>query len=195
MKGIFKGKLIIMSFQSVARIWVLGAVLGLVLPAALSAREAIAAERIVLKYKIFEASIPVAELAELAETGEVSPTLDGYLTLAQQEPRRVRQALTHQIEVDALLLDRVLNSRMGEAILDQVGETIYPPSQTANQEAIRAALVMSAQDDDRINLIEVMQNYPTEEVYVDVDRLVATYEQINAFQRRLGEIMEQIDIF
>lgn len=180
-----------MLFQSVARIWVLGAILGLVLPAP----EAIAAERIVLKYKIFETSIPVAELAELAETGEVSPTLDRYLALAQQEPRRVRRALTHPIEVDPLLLDRVLNSRMGEAILDQVGETIYPPSQMADQQAMRSALVMSAQDDDRLNLIEVMQNYPTEAVYVDVDRLVATYNQINAFQRRLGEIMEQINLF
>jgi hypothetical protein len=39
-------------------------------------------------------------------------------------------------------------------------------------------------------MIEVIQNYPTDEVVVDGDRLVAAYGQLQAIQERFGGLIE-----
>jgi len=146
---------------------------------------AIAAERVVLKYRILRESISVAELTQLAATGQVSPKLQAYLKLAQQSPESLRQPLVKPIGVNRRLLDRVLNSRPGEILLDQVGQVIHPPSNQANRQALRSALVLSATPDNQITLIEVLQNYPTSEVEVEGDRLEDTYRQLKTWSDRL----------
>lgn len=146
---------------------------------------AIAAERVVLKYRILRESISVAELTQLAETGQTSPKLKAYLKLAQQSPESLRQPLVKPIGVNRRLLDRVLNSRPGEILLDQVGPVIHTPSNQANRQALRSALVLSATPDNQITLIEVLQNYPTSEVEVEGDRLEDTYRQLKTWSDRL----------
>lgn len=146
---------------------------------------AIAAERVVLKYRILRESISVAELTQLAATGQASPKLQAYLKLAQQSPESLRQPLVKPIGVNRRLLDRVLNSRPGEILLDQVGQVIHPPSNQASRQALRSALVLSATPDNQITLIEVLQNYPTPEVEVEGDRLEDTYRQLKTWSDRL----------
>jgi hypothetical protein len=150
----------------------------------------IAAEQVVLKYSILRQSVSVAELTTLAETGETSRSLRRYLRLAGKQPEEVRQTLTEEAEVNVILVDRGLNNPVGDRVLDQIGEAIYPPSGEASREALRSALVLSASDDNRISLIEVIQNYPTDEVVVDGDRLVAAYGQLQAIQERFGDLIE-----
>lgn len=146
---------------------------------------AIAAERVILKYRILRQSVSVPELTQLAETGQASPTLQAYLKLAQQDPQRLRQPLIQPIHVNRLLLDRVLNSSPGEVLLDQVGQVIHTPSNRANRQALRSALVQSATPDNRITLIEVLQNYPTAEIEVEGDRLEDAYRQLKTWSDRL----------
>lgn len=159
------------------------------------AATALGSEQVILKYRLLQASFSVDELSELAETGEVSPALRAHLRLARKEPEELRQIITQEATIDALVLDRVLNSPIGEGMLDQVGTAIYTPSRRANRQAMRSAIVLSAQDDDRISLIEVMQNYPTQEVYVDGERLIAAYNQFQTLQDRLEDIRNVLDIF
>lgn len=146
---------------------------------------AIAAERVMLKYRILRQSVSVPELTQLAETGQPSPALKAYLKLAQQEPQRLRQPLVQPIHVNRRLLDRVLNSPPGEVLLDQVGQVIHTPSNRANRQALRSALVLSATPDNEITLIEVLQNYPTSEIEVEGDRLEDTYRQLKTWSDRL----------
>jgi len=51
---------------------------------------AIAAEQVVLKYRIFRESISVEELTTFAETGELSTSLRLNFALARQNPKVVR---------------------------------------------------------------------------------------------------------
>ena len=87
----------------------------------LSSTSAIAADQVVLKYRIFEESISVKELTTFAQTGELSSSLKINLALARQNPKVVRQYLTEPVKVNFLLLDRLLNSSIGEVVLDEVG--------------------------------------------------------------------------
>lgn len=149
---------------------------------------AFAAERVVLKYGIFRESLSVEELSTFAETGEVSPLLKVNLALARQDPKAIRQYLTQPVKVNAVFLDRALNSQIGNIILDRVSQVISTPSQRANRQALRAALVLSANQDGQVSLIEIIKNYPTNEVEVDGDRLQGAYRQLRRLQTNLQDL-------
>lgn len=154
----------------------------------LSSNSAIAAEQVVLNYRSFSESISVEELSNFAETGELSTSLQLNLALARQEPKEIRQYLTQQVLVNVLLLDRVLNSPIGNFVLDEVSQALHTPSRRADRQALRSALVLSASGDGNITLIETIQNYPTAVVEVEGDHLESAYRQL----RRLGGILQDL---
>ncbi|RMH75466.1 MAG: alpha/beta hydrolase [Cyanobacteria bacterium J007] len=142
-----------------------------------------AAQRIVLLYGPMRAPISVAELSDFARTGELSPALSGYLGLANQEPEKVREHLTKSVQVKAVLLDRVLNHQLGERLLRQVGRGLRTPSGERNEQALRAALVLSASDDDEIHLMEILENYPAESLEVDLAEMSRLYRKLQFLER------------
>ncbi|MEP0868352.1 alpha/beta hydrolase [Trichocoleus desertorum AS-A10] len=157
----------------------------------LSSSNAIAAEQVVLKYKILREKISVQELTRLTETGTPSPALATYLKLAGKSPEDIRQPLTQVVKVNPRLLDRVLNSWAGNAVLDQISPAIHTPSNQANRQALRAALTLSASPDGKLTLMEVLQNYPTQEVEVEGDRLVGAYRQLSRLSDRLENLLNR----
>ncbi|MDJ0702854.1 MAG: alpha/beta hydrolase [Leptolyngbyaceae cyanobacterium MO_188.B28] len=155
--------------------------------------DAIAAHRVLLKYGALSRAIAVDELTLLAETGEVSSTLSALLDTAGEDPETLRQGLTEELEVSPVLLDQILNSSLGEWALDQVGEAIHPPSGRASRQALRAAFVLSASDDNQVTPLEVIQNYPTAEVQVEGDRIQDTYVQVVAVVEDPARLLENLD--
>lgn len=150
---------------------------------------ATAAEYVILRYRRFSRTVPVSALVALAEHGETPGVLGGLLRQAGQDPQPVRSALTRPMTADPVVLDRVLNTTPGGWLLDQVGTTIYPPSGERSRQALRSALVLSAADDNQITLLEVLQNYPTEAVVVEGDRIEATYNRLAQFLRPLSILL------
>ncbi|MGG6267729.1 alpha/beta hydrolase [Leptolyngbya sp. AN03gr2] len=153
--------------------------------ALLVSTQAMAAERVTFKYKILRESVSVPELTAFAQTGQASPDLQTYFRLSGQRPDTVRQTLTRPIKVNPVLLDRVLNSPLGNGVLDQLGQAIQTPRGGAERQALRAALVLSASGDGTITILEILQNYPTQEVVVDGDRIEGAYRRLNEFVDRL----------
>ena len=151
----------------------------------LSGLGADASERAVLKYRILQASVSVPELARFAKTGEVSTSVGFYIKMAGTAPQDVRRPLNEEVKVNHFLLSRVLNTPVGEVLLDQISQVIHTPDNLANRQSLRAALVSSALVDGKITLIETLQNYPTQQVHVEGDRLVEVYNQLNQLARRL----------
>ncbi|KJH70958.1 alpha/beta hydrolase [Aliterella atlantica] len=170
---------------------------------ALSSGSALAAEKVVLTYRIFRQSISVEEMSTFAQKGELSSSLRVNLALARQDPKVIRRYLTESVTVNPVLLDRVLNSPVGNIVLDEISQAIHTPSRRADRQALRAALVLSAAQDypegsansDRnISLIEVIENYPAAEVIVDGDRLERAYRQLRQFERGLPDLLRRISI-
>lgn len=153
---------------------------------------AIAAEQVVLKYRIFRESISVEELSTFAQTGELSTSLRINLALARQDPKAIRGYLTEPVKVNPVFLERVLNSPVGNVVLDQVSQVVHTPSDRANRQALRSALVLSASRDGEITLIETIQNYPTPEVEVEGDRLESAYRLLRRLEGRLEDLLEPI---
>ena len=153
---------------------------------------AAAAEKVVLKYSAIRMTLPLSELEVFAETGKMSPGLEMLLGKAKKDPEAVRRYLTRSVKVSQRFLDQTLNSKVGEVILDEVGQVIRTPSGNANREALRSALVLSATNDNEITLLETMKNYPSPEVYVEGDRLVEAYGKLVALSENLGGVSERL---
>ncbi|MEG3971801.1 alpha/beta hydrolase [Microcoleus sp. T2B6] len=151
-----------------------------------------AAEKVVLKYSAIRMTLPVSELESFADTGKMSPALEMLLGKAKKDPEAVRNSLTRPVKVSQSFLDQTLKSKVGEIILDEVGQVIRTPSGNANREALRSALVLSATNDNEITLLEAMKNYPTPEVYVEGDRLVEAYGKLVALSEQLGGVSERL---
>lgn len=160
----------------------------------LTAAPAQAADQVVLKYRVFERSIAVSDLTQFAETGELNRPLRRYIRLSGQQPERVRETLTQEFAVSPLVLDRLLNSPIGETALGQLSQAIYPSSREADETALRSALVLSATDDGQISFIEVLRNYPTPQVYIDGERLAEAYSQLRALSDRIGPLLQDIGL-
>ena len=173
--------------------------LSVIIALSLSNGRVLAAETVLLKYRIFRESIAVKELTTFAQTGELSTSLRVNLALAKQEPKTIRKYLTESVAVSPVLLDRVLNSPIGNVVLDQIGEAIHTPSRKADRQALRAALVLSASSDrngsgakNSISLIEVIQNYPTSEVEVEGEVLERAYRQLRQLGGNLQDLLLKI---
>lgn len=147
-----------------------------------------AAEQVILKYSILRESVSVEELSTLANTGEASKSLRNYLKLANKQPEELRALLNNNVDVDPVFLSKVLNSFAGGMVLDPVGEVIHTPSKRANRESLRGALVTSALNDKNIRVIEIFENYPTQEIHVDGDRLAEIYQSIEGLVSKMPRL-------
>ena len=154
---------------------------------ALTASRGMAAETLVFRYGVFGESISVPQLTEFAQTGQVSPALRSYFRLFHQKPNAIRRTLNREVKVGLLTLDRFLNSPTGERVLDQLGEAIQTPVGEANRQALRAAIVLSAKD-NQVSLIEVLQNYPTRQLYIDGRAVERTYRQVSRVTKQIQSL-------
>jgi hypothetical protein len=162
---------------------------------AIAAAPCIAAEQVVMKYQIFRRSVAVTDLTQFAETGETSRPLRAYLRMSGQNPTKIRETLTKPVKADAVTLDQVLNSFVGDIALGQLTQYIYTSSRKEDGKAIRAALVLSASGDNEISILEILQNYPTQEVILDGDKIIDAYQEIEGLNDTLNRLLEGIDLF
>ncbi|MDZ8110159.1 MAG: alpha/beta hydrolase [Nostoc sp. DedQUE12a] len=144
-----------------------------------SSNNANAAEQVILKYGDFQGPISVQELNQFAETGKTTPTLRAYLQAAQQEPALARRALKAGIKADRTFLNNLLSSWAGPVLVNQIGEVVHPPAGELNQQALRTALSESIKQNGEVTLLGAIQNYPSNSVELEGDRLIVVYERLS----------------
>lgn len=158
--------------------------------------QANAAEKVVIKAGIHQASIPLEDLQNFAETGQVSPALEDILRVSKSDSEKTRKALTKEVPVNLLWADKALNHPLGEILLDQISVVIHPPTTTANRAALRSAIVLSASEDNQVSLLEIIENYPASELQVEGERIVEASEKLGRLSQGVKEAMRKIpDIF
>lgn len=135
-------------------------------------------KQLVFTFGSFRPSFSIDELTAFAETGAVPSSMDFYLRLANLKPKILRSVLTREVSVELGFLDSTLNSLLGEYALFQIGQIIHTRTHKANIQALRAGLVLSVRSDNRFSLIEFLQNYPLQQVYVDGIKLASIAREV-----------------
>jgi hypothetical protein len=132
-----------------------------------SSASAIAAETINFSRGIASQSVSLEELETFAQTGEISPALNFLFKFTGHNPETIRLLLVQEIPIDAVTTSNLLNSPIGGYILDRASTIVNTGASRGNREALRGALIESAEGDSKISLLEVWDNYPTKKVVVD----------------------------
>jgi hypothetical protein len=148
------------------------------------------AEQVVFRYGIIRQRLAVAELTDFAQGKETSPVMQRYLERANANPAEVKRALNEPITISPTTLKSVLDNPAGDRMLDELGKMIQTPNDQENREALRSALVASAAKDNQVTVLEVIQNYPSDEIHLDVKRMVRTYSRVG---KSAQEALTQVD--
>jgi hypothetical protein len=98
--------------------------------------------------------------------------------------------LNQQFQVSASLLDTILHPILREYALFRVGQIIHTPSRSANIQALRSAIMFSVLEGDRLSFLEVLQHYPTHEMYINRVALLNTIRTTDAFVQDRGRDLE-----
>ena len=135
----------------------------------LTALPSLAAERVVLAYGSLEISIPVDSLDAFAREGQVDDNLDAYLRRVSPEDREAfQEILLSPVALSPVMLSRFLYSSSGEVLLEYLGNLIQTDSRLNGFYALRSAVVLAAEDDRGLSLLNVLQQFPTPTVRVDL---------------------------
>ncbi|MGJ3247037.1 MAG: alpha/beta hydrolase [Elainellaceae cyanobacterium] len=138
------------------------------------------AEQILFSYGLLQPSFSMDDLERFAHTGDVPDGWQLYFSLAQIDREALQQLLTQEVAVNLSVVDHMLNSSLGERVLSYLGHIVHTPSRQANVQALRSAIVLSAQNDGRLSLLELLQHYPSDEIYVDINQLVRFLNTMDA---------------
>ena len=151
-----------------------------------------AAEEVLLDLGSANRSVTVASLDEFLENGTTAGPLQ-YLNEEQQE--YLRLALTKSQEFNIVQLSQWLNSPMGERTLLFAGQLFKSGARLNGQKAIRAAIITSLADDGELSLLELIKNFPSQKLVVDISQAIAyarqTIEDVNVTLAVIDAVSQQ----
>ncbi|MFM1800302.1 MAG: hypothetical protein RLZZ117_2580 [Cyanobacteriota bacterium] len=155
-----------------------GALLILCAPAP-SAR---AADRVVLMSGAFRRSIPIAEFETLATTGKATGLLGDLLRLGRQNPKQLSKLLNENVSLPIPLVSRLLNTRIGDAVLDRISLIIHPTrSPQDGVVALRSAVVVGLDDGSgSLSALGFLKAYPTREMAVNIPQLLVLAQKASS---------------
>ena len=139
-----------------------------------------AATDVALVSGAFRRSIPVKEIKHLAETGEAIGLLGDLLGQFKQDPQEVSQMLNQSLDLPLVLTSRLINTRIGEAILRRVARIIHPiytPEVEVSVPAIRAGVISGLQSEDGLTAVSFLKGYPNAVMAVNLPSLFGVIEK------------------
>lgn len=141
------------------------------LPAALTARPALSAERIYFSYGPFEESISVNSLETYAKEGKIDSDLAASLRDANaQQLTQLREMLLNRIPLSPLEVSQFLYTPTGERLLQRLGQVIQTPAHLSGFYAIRSALILAAAEPQGLTLLNVLRKFPTQGIRINLTR-------------------------
>ena len=165
-------------FSTRSSLLVMAAGLGIAWSSAMQPLQA--ATDVALVSGAFRRSIPVKEFEHLAETGEAIGLLGDLLELSKQDPQEVSQMLNQSLELPLVLTSRLINTRIGDAILRRVARIIHPiytPQPQVSVPAIRAGVINGLQSEDGLTAVSFLKGYPNAVMAVNLPALFGVIEK------------------
>ena len=139
-----------------------------------------AATDVALVSGAFRRSIPVEKLEHLAETGEAIDLVEDLLELSGQNPQEVSQMLNQSLDLPLVLTSRLINTRIGEAILRRVARIMHPiytPEPEVSVPAIRAGVISGLQSENGLTVVSFLKGYPNAVIAVNLPALFGVIEK------------------
>ena len=142
---------------------------------------ALAAKDVALVSGAFRRSIPVKDIEHLANTGESVGLLKNLLDFSGQNPEDVSELLNKEITLPLVLTSRLINTRIGEAIIRRVAKILYPintDDASVSVPAIRAGVINGLhQNGGSLTAVGFLKAYPNRTLAINVPALTTVIEK------------------
>lgn len=133
------------------------------------ARPAHSAERIYVAYGIIRRSMPIESLEQYAEDGTIDTELADFARYVSDEQlEQLRVALTTEAEISEVAIAQFFYTPQGEALLRRLGSLIQTEAGNSGFYALRAALILAANSEGGLTLLNVLRYFPTEGIQVNI---------------------------
>jgi len=152
-----------------------------------------AAETVRFSFWLFERSVSVDSLEAFAEDGTVAPDLVPVLRLLSDEQEAdFRNALNSSNTLDVVAVSQSFYDPMGEQALGFLGNVIQTGGRQNGLRAIRAALIQSAAQPEGFTVLDVLRNFPTESVRLDLEVALRGVRRADGFFRETDAVIAGI---
>ncbi|MEB3339806.1 alpha/beta hydrolase [Okeania sp.] len=165
------------------------AIFGTISGVIFSSQSAIAASKVVIDITgPIQASVKVKDLRRFAETGETTKTIRQALAASKDiNPKTIRGIMSLEIGADIAKLAKVLYSERGQNITKAISEVVQTRYDKESDKALRSAIILAAIDDNRISILEIMEKYPTTDMYINLAKI---NEIVGKVQEAIGNLEE-----
>ncbi|MBW4656428.1 MAG: alpha/beta hydrolase [Kaiparowitsia implicata GSE-PSE-MK54-09C] len=170
--------------QRMRRTWMMAAGLGCLISLT-GARPGWSAEEVRFSAGLLQFTLPVESLETFAETG-VADSRIRFLGRFIDDLDQFRSFLQISVPFNPVYVNQFSYTHLGETFLTDLGEGIQTGSGQNGMRAMRAALTLAAQDPEGVSLIGILQQFPTQEVQIDLG-------QLNQWQRTFARNLAERD--
>lgn len=151
------------------------------------------AERLTLSYGLLERSITLQTLEKYADTGELDNDLYVYTRYVKPDQRdQLRKALRLKSDLSAVAVSQFLYSPQGDILLKRLGQLVQPESRDNGFLAIRAALILAADDPEGLTPLNVLRRFPTRGIRVDLQKTLGLVGELDAIVGRTNRVSKAI---
>jgi lysophospholipase L1-like esterase len=138
-----------------------------------------AAEKIVVRYGLFEQSLPIADIRKYGETKEVSGDLQSFLSyLNAKEQQQLQDALQVKMSLDIAALNKLTDTSIGKQILSFVSQAVARRDQ-AGVPALRSAIILGAKSQEGLGIISFLEAYPSNRLVIDLPKATKLVSMAN----------------
>jgi predicted dienelactone hydrolase len=153
-----------------------------------------AAESVYFSYGLLERSVAVDSLEAYAETGTVHSDLAFFLGfLAPDVQAEFRTALRTSYHLSPVAVSQSFYEPMGKKVLGYVGNLIQTGKRQNGLYALRSALILAAAQPDGFTLIDILRQFPTQGMRIDLAVALDALHRGEAFFNQTNAVITGIE--
>ncbi len=127
-----------------------------------------------------EFTIYISDLEKFAKTGKLSKHLEFYLgQLSPQQQTQVRETLSSHYNISHVTVAQFTYSPIGEILVRRLGRILQMTPEQNGFSALRSALILSAQSEEGLSVINILRRYPVPVIYLDLQRGLQAYDEVS----------------
>ncbi|MDF5729252.1 MAG: alpha/beta hydrolase [Rhizonema sp. PD38] len=140
-----------------------------------------AAEQIIVRYGLFEQSLPVADLRKYAEKRQASSDLKSFLHyINPKQQKMLQEALQIKMSLDIAALDKLLDTRLSKQLLFAASKGLARRDK-AGVPALRSAVILGAKSKEGLGIISFLEAYPSNNLVVDLPAALEILSRANLY--------------
>lgn len=171
----------------------LGSLGSWLLATALTAIPALGSERISLIYGPLQFSLSIDALEVYAREGRVTNEFAFYAKRASpQQLAALQNILQTRLPVNPTTVSQFTYSRIGERVLEQLGQILQTESGIHGFKALRAALILAAADPEGLTVVNMLRLFPSRSIRLDLNQSLRITKEVAQLLKQRQAIVASI---